>query len=72
MEAGIKGKRHFCVIRDYKEYLEMEKQNKYDFDQILIHFGTNDYANFALDLWQGDIKGLQERLDPLFEKYDWT
>lgn len=72
IEAGIKGKRHFCVIRDYKEYLEMEKQNKYDFDQILIHFGTNDYANFALDLWKGDIKGLQERLDPLFEKYDWT
>lgn len=71
MIAAVKAQRNFCILNSYSEYKEMSEKNKYDFSQIMVYYGTNDYADIALDIWKGNIQGLRERLDEKFEKYEW-
>lgn len=71
MISAVKAGRHFCILKDYEEYLSMQKQNKYDFTQIFVYKGTSEYADVALDIWGNNIENLKTRLEGKFEKCEW-
>lgn len=72
MIAAIKAGRDFCVLKEYQEYLDMEKQHRFDFTQVIALRGSSEYADIAIDIWRGDIESIRERLSEKFEKCEWV
>lgn len=71
MINAVKAKRDFVILQDYNDYLQMEKEKRYDFSQILMYYGTEEYADAALNIWEGNIDSLKNRLEGKFERYEW-
>lgn len=71
MEAAVKAGRNFCLLENYSDYLKTEKEHKYDFNQVFVYKGTNEYADIALDIWNGDIEHLRKKLEGKFERCEW-
>lgn len=74
VEQAIKGKRHFCLIKDYKDYLEnAEKPEKtFNFDQIKVEYLSEEYCEIATNIMvKGDLKSIADKYFPLMKKFDW-
>lgn len=58
--AAIKGKRRLCILKDYDEYLNMQKKEEYIFHQYILEYGTNEYADAVLYIRFGNLSKLRE------------
>lgn len=71
IEASVKNKRNLCVLKDYAEYLSMEKEHKYQFTQKYINYGTDEWADLVLLIRLGDMEKIREIYTPLLEFTEW-
>ena len=49
IQTAKENKRGYCIIGDYEEYLSNQKENKYDFHQYKIDYGSMEWADFVLE-----------------------
>jgi hypothetical protein len=67
----IEGKRKLCIIKDYQEYLDMEKTGKYIFHQSIVEYGTDEYADAVLFIRSGNFDKLKELYESKLVLTDW-
>ena len=67
----IKDKRRLCIIKDYQEYLNMEETGKYVFNQYVVEYDTDEYANAVLFIRNGDFDKLREIYESKLVLTDW-
>lgn len=71
IQEAVKNKRSLCIIKNYDEYLAMENNQKYVFHQYEIEYGTKDYTEAAILLYQGSMEELREMFEGRLELEDW-
>jgi hypothetical protein len=73
IQEAVKNKRKLCIIKDYSEYLEMSegKTNKYIFHQIFVEFGTHEYTEAAILLYNEKLEELREMFEDSLRLEDW-
>lgn len=71
IREAIKHKRSFCVIKDYDEYLRMQKDNKYVFHQYMLEYGSEEYSDAAIMIFLDEQKKMKEIYDQQLELVDW-
>lgn len=73
IQNAVKNKRNLCIIKDYSEYLNMQKgkDGKYEFHQYLVEVGMPEYADVAILLYQKKIKELREMFEDKLEFESW-
>lgn len=71
IQAAVKGKRKLCIINDYSEYLEKQKDHNLVYHQYVIEYGTDEYANAVLMILDGDMDRLKEIYTPKLVKTEW-
>jgi hypothetical protein len=73
IQEAVKNKRKLCIIKDYSEYLEMSegKTNKYIFHQIFVEFGTHEYTEAAILLYNEKLEELREMFEDSLKLEDW-
>lgn len=71
IQAAVKGKRKLCIINDYSEYLEKQKDHNLVYHQYVIEYGTDEYANAVLMILDGDMDQLKEIYTPKLVKTEW-
>ena len=64
MHAAAKAKRSLCIIKDYSEFLAMEKKGECNFNQFMIEHGQPEWADVILDITSG-----QEGFDKIIKEY---
>lgn len=71
IQAAVKGKRKLCIINDYSEYLEKQKDHTLVYHQYVIEYGTDEYANAVLMILDGNMDQLKEIYTPKLVKTEW-
>jgi hypothetical protein len=69
--ASVKNKRNLCVLGEYAEYLAMEKEHKYQFHQVYVNYGTNEWADLVLMILDGDMEKIKNIYTPKLEFTEW-
>lgn len=69
--ASVKNKRNLCVIASYDEYLRMEKEQKYQFNQVYLNYGTQEWADLVLMIQDGDMDAIRNAYLPKLEFTEW-
>ena len=78
VQAAVKEKRDFCLIKNYAEFLEkieMEKSGKfgdYAYTQYEVEYGTLEYADVAIRLYKGELNELRKEYEPKLERVYWV
>lgn len=60
IKAAIANKRRLCIIDTYSSYLSNSKTGNYVYNQYLIPYGSNEWADVVLDIKEGNIKKLRK------------
>lgn len=68
---SVKNKRNLCVIRSYDEYLKMEKEQKYQFNQVYLNYGTQEWADLVLMIQEGDLDEIRKVYSSKLEFTEW-
>ena len=71
IQGAVKNKRKLCVIKDFSEYKAMSDEKKYVFHQYIIEYGTHEYSEASILLFNGDLKKLQEMYEKKLVLEDW-
>lgn len=73
IQEAVKNKRNLCIIKDYSEYLEMSegKSHKYIFHQKIVEFGTSEYTEAAILLYNEKLEELRESFESSLKLEDW-
>lgn len=74
VQAAVKGKRKFCLIKTYEEYLKNQKansKNAFTYHQYMVEYGTPEYIEVALNLYNGEIDILREKYEPQLKYTNW-
>jgi hypothetical protein len=73
IQEAVKNKRNLCIIKDYSEYLAMSegKTNKYIFHQKIVEFGTPDYTEAAILLYNEKLEELRDTFEESLVLEDW-
>lgn len=71
VQVAVKGKRSFCIIGEYAEFLSMEKKREYKFHQYMVRYGTEDYSDVAVLLYEGKLDELREIYTPKLKLTEW-
>lgn len=67
---AVKNKRSLCILKTYQEYLEMDK-SKYEFNQVYLDYGTEEYVDAILMIYSGELDKLKEIWEPKLEFTSW-
>lgn len=71
IQASVKNKRNLCVLNDYVEYLNMEKEHKYQFTQRYVDYGTSEWSDLVLMILEGDMEKIREIYTPKLVFTEW-
>ena len=75
VQKAVQGKRDFCIIKNYKEYTDSvnnpEKKDAYKFHQYVVKYDTEEYANVAINLYEGEIDVLRAKYEPKLTLTNW-
>jgi len=73
VKDAVKGKRGFCIIKTYDEYLKSQEHSKdsYTFHQYIVEYGTDEYADVAINLYKGELQELREKYEPKLSFQNW-
>lgn len=73
IQEAVKNKRNLCIIKDYSEYLAMSegKTNMYIFHQKIVEFGTPDYTEAAILLYNEKLEELRDTFEESLVLEDW-
>lgn len=75
VQNAVKGKRGFCIIKTYAEYLNSEtngnSKDAYLFHQYIVDYGTDEYTDVAINLYKGEIEELREKYESRLKLQNW-
>ena len=71
IQAAVRGKRKLCIINDYSEYLEKQRDHNLVYHQYIVEYGTNEYADAVLMILDGNMDKLREIYTPKLVKTEW-
>lgn len=71
IRTAIKGKRNFCIIKNYGEFLAMESKKVYQFNQKMIYYGTEEYADVAVMVYRKEQEKMKEIYTSQLVYKDW-
>lgn len=73
VKNAAKAKRNLCLIKEYSEYLNMEKERLYKFTQLIIPSDSNEWADVILLILKGEsgLKKLQEMYESKLSFVEW-
>jgi hypothetical protein len=71
IQEAVKNKRKLCIIKDYSEYTALTTSKKYVFHQIMVEYGTRDYTETAILLYNEDMKSLRDKFEDSLKLEDW-
>lgn len=57
---AIEGKRNFCIIDTYENYLSQADSKLYTYNQYIVEFGTDEYADVAILIESGEMNELKK------------
>lgn len=69
---SVAKKRNLCVLADYDEYLRMEAERKFQFTQLYIDYGTDQWADVVLGVLSGNMEELRKKLGPQLKLTEWS
>jgi len=72
IKTSVSKKRNLCIIKDYAEYLRMESEHKYIFNQLYVKFGTDEWAEIVLSILGGELDILRSKLQQRLVVTEWT
>lgn len=72
IKVSVSNERNLCVLKEYSEYLRMEAEKKFQFTQVILDYGTQDWADAVLDVIYGRLDDLTKRLSPQLKLTDWS
>lgn len=71
IQAAVKGKRKLCIINDYSEYLEKQRDHNLVYHQYIVEYGTSEYADAVLMILDGNMERLRKLYTPKLVKTEW-
>lgn len=71
IKAAVKAKRNLCIIGEYDEYLEKQKTGDFAYHQYMIDYGTEEYADAAVLISEGNMDELQKLYKPKLTYTEW-
>lgn len=73
VKNAAKAKRNLCLIKEYSEYLNMEKERLYKFTQLIIPADSNEWADVILLILEGKkgLKKLQDNYESKLSFVEW-
>lgn len=71
IQGAVKEKRKLCIIKDFSEYKNMSGEHKYIFHQTIVEFGTHEYSEAAILLFNGDLKTLRKQYEDKLVLENW-
>jgi len=71
IQDAIKAKRRLCVVKTYKEYLDLTRNGKYELHQYMIEPDTDEYAELALMLFGKEVDKIREIYNPKLSLKEW-
>lgn len=70
-KKAVEGKRNLCIIDTYGNYLKNEKSRKYEYNQYVIEYGTDEYSNAVIMLITGKLSELKKLYKKKLKKEIW-
>lgn len=58
--TAIKNKRDFLLLDSYKTYKEEVEAGRYQFKQVLVKYGTSDYADISIWIEKNNLEPLKK------------
>lgn len=75
VQDAVKGKRGFCIIKTYSEYLKSQENERskdaYTFNQYIVEYGSDEYADVAICLYKGELDDLRKMYEPKLRLKNW-
>lgn len=72
VKAAIENKRNFCIIRDYKDYLDGKNIFTDGLELAIYKFGTDEYCNIAIEcVVNKSLPGLRKLTEKDLTKPEW-
>ena len=71
IKAAIKAKRNLCIIGEYSEYLEKQKSGDFAYHQKMVEYGTEEYADVAILINEGNMDELKKIYEPKLVYTEW-
>lgn len=72
VKAAIENKRDFCIIRDYKDYLDGKNIFTDGLELAIYKFGTDEYCNIAIEcVVNKSLPGLRKLTEKNLTKPEW-
>ena len=75
VQDAVKGKRGFCIIKTYDEYLKSQDntapKDAYTFHQYIVEYGTDEYVDVAINLYNGELEELRKLYEPKLSYQNW-
>lgn len=75
VKDAVKGKRSFCIIKTYEEYLKSQEnetsKDSYLFHQYIVDYGTDEYADVAINLYKGELDDLRKKYESKLKLQNW-
>lgn len=73
VKNAVEGKRGFCIIKNYEEYLKTQTPTKdsYIFNQYMVEYGTDEYTDIAIELYNGEMEDIREKYTSKLKLQNW-
>lgn len=71
IQEAVKNKRKLCIIKDFSEYKASGEERKYIFHQAVVEFGTHEYSEVSILLFNGDLKTLRKQYEDKLVLENW-
>lgn len=72
VKAAVKNKRNLCIIDTYENYLKNEEDRKYEYNQYLVDYGTDEYMNIAISIATGKLSEVRKQYKKKLKKENWV
>lgn len=72
IKAAIENKRSYCIIKDFDEYLESGKTRTYNFNQVMVEYGTPEWADISILIEEGNLAALKKKYTPKLQFVEWV
>jgi len=71
IQAAVKAKRNLCIIGEYSEYLDRQESGNFAYHQYMIDYGTEEYADVAILISEGNMAELRKIYTPKLTYTEW-
>lgn len=69
--TALENKRDFLLIDSYKNYLANNESQKYEFNQYLVSYGSDEYVNIFILIKSGNLKELRRLYKDKLKLTNW-